>query len=64
MDRTIHKKLTAKHVNGEGHSAYRFDNELVFGHPHDIRILEAAAGELLQPRPQAIATLLQLAKEM
>jgi hypothetical protein len=76
MNKTLHTKLTEKHhynhtpslvyAKGDGISANvsggsgRFMASL----EQEVKILQEAAKDLLQPRPQAIAKLLQMAREI
>gem|GEM_PF-1068909 len=65
MDKTLHKKFIEKN-----HSSYAFlqaypaDEAMLCGHTREMNILHAAAQDLMQPRPEAIARLLQLAKSI
>ena len=73
MNKTLHKKLTEKHLtaytptlaspNGDGMQP---GNTTWFktGLGHEMNILKEAAKDLLQPRPEAIARLLKLAKDI
>ena len=73
MDKTLHKKLTEKHlynhmpavayVSGEG-TLFCSSNSLRVGFEQELMMLQEAAKDLLQPRPQAIAKLLQMAREI
>ena len=73
MNKTLHAKLTGKHLTA--------DTAMLFGHGnshtladappffiadlgHEMNLLREAAKDLLQPRPQAISRLLDLAKEL
>ena len=73
MNKTLHKKLTEKHVTAYSPALARLngdsmqtDNTTWFksGLGHEMNILKEAAKELLQPRPEAIARLLKMAKEL
>jgi hypothetical protein len=62
MNKTLHKKLTEKHPCEVPHT---------MGHLHEkgvrsgeMSLLEEAAKDLLQPRPQAIANILKMAREL
>ena len=62
MHKTLHKKFTEKHVYGHTH---------IFSYPDDggmlmqeTEILREAAKDLLQPRPQAVANLLKMARAL
>jgi hypothetical protein len=63
MNKTLHKKLTDKHVFGHTATlAYASGEHLPTVFIHEMKMLKDAAGDLLQPRPEAIARLLELAK--
>ncbi|MCW3123648.1 MAG: hypothetical protein JWQ38_3140 [Flavipsychrobacter sp.] len=65
MDKTLHKKLIEKNHSSYMHlQAFPAEEALLYGHAHEMRILAAAAKDLMQPRPEAIARLLQLAKNI
>jgi hypothetical protein len=73
MNKTLHKKLTAKYLSDYAPILMRQSDEhtqggaptwVNVGLHHEMNILKEAAKELLQPRPQAIANLLKLAKDL
>jgi len=76
MNKTLHRKLTEKHLynhtpswayaNGDSTLTGITDTSgrLMAGIEEDVKILQEAAKDLLQPRPQAIAKLLQMAREI
>jgi esterase/lipase len=73
MNKTLHKKLTEKHFTAysptlAGHNSDSMQNDapssFKMGLSHEMHILREAAKELLQPRPQAIARLLKMAREL
>ena len=65
MHKTLHKKLTEKHL-------YEHTSTVVYANGdcmhtvfmHEMRILQEAAKDLMQPRPEAVARLLKLAKNI
>ena len=73
MNKTLHRKLTEKHQNPytPGVSGFNGDDMLTMvpewyntGYGHEMNILKEAAKDLLQPRPEAIARLLKMAKDI
>ena len=65
MDKTLHKKLTEKNHSSYAYlQAYPADEAMLCGHNREMNILHAASRDLMQPRPEAIARLLQLAKNI
>ena len=76
MNKTLHKKLTEKHLyhhtptlayaKGDGALAEVADRSSRFFESleQEVKILQEAAKDLLQPRPQAIVKLLQMAREI
>ena len=65
MNKTLHSKLTGKHLYDHTPAmAHAGDNDGQYGFAHEMNILRAAAKDLLQPRPQAIANILRLAKNI
>ena len=66
MHKTLHKKLTEKYLFC-GHShiiACPNDDRLLTSSMHDTNLMREVAKDLLQPRPQAIANLLKMAREI
>jgi len=63
MDKTLHKKLTEKHLytNTLG---FADGDDLLVNMREEMRILHLAANDLLQPRPQAIASILEKARAL
>lgn len=73
MNKTLHGKLTEKHQNPYTPtvSDSNGDDRLTIapawfraGFGHEMNILKEAAKDLLQPRPEAIARLLKMAKDI
>jgi hypothetical protein len=73
MNKTLHKKLTEKHLTAyqpillgsDGEDMPFGDNgRYTTGLGHEMNLLKEAAKDLLQPRPEAIARLLKMAKEL
>ena len=73
MNKTLHRKLTEKHQNPYTPTVSGFNGDdrltiapawLNVGLGHEMNILSEAAKDLLQPRPEAIARLLKMAKEI
>lgn len=65
MDKTLHKKLTHKHLYTNNISLSLNDGEdLLDSMRHEMKILHFAAKDLLQPRPEAIASLLERARAL
>ncbi len=63
MDKTLHKKLTEKNYYDHTPTvAYADSDDMLAGFAAEMRILHNAAKDLLQPRPEAVARLLQMAK--
>ncbi len=65
MDKTLHKKLTENqrfaHTQATSHSGGEDFFAIL---RHEKRILDALATDLLQPRPEAIANILKMAKNV
>jgi hypothetical protein len=59
MDKTLHKKITEKHLCDLPVANGLYDNFST-----EIQMLKEAANDLLKPRPQAIANLLKMAKAL
>jgi len=65
MDKTLHKKLTEKHFYSNTSTlAYSDGGDLLSGMKQEMRILHFAAKDLLQPRPEAIASILEKARAL
>jgi hypothetical protein len=65
MDKTLHKKLTEKQLPPTIHSLKQQESGGIFGIlRHEKRILDALAKDILQPRPEAVAKILELAKTL
>jgi hypothetical protein len=64
MDKTLLRKLTANQ-SGNYAPPVKTENEGIFGVlRHEKRILDALAKDLLQPRPEAVSKILELAGKM
>ncbi len=65
MDKTLHKKLTAKQPSTTAPAIPSEEHSGIFGVLRDEkRILDALAKDLLQPRPEAIANIMEMARKM
>ena len=64
MNKTLHSKLTGKHLYEHTPAMAHAAEEGHYGFAHEMNILREAANDLLQPRPQAIANILKLAKNI
>jgi hypothetical protein len=65
MDKTLHKKLTAKHIYGHTDTYTRLSgNDMLAGLAQEMYILRGATSELLQPRPEAVANILKMARSL
>ncbi|MFI5195456.1 MAG: hypothetical protein ACHQD8_00065 [Chitinophagales bacterium] len=73
MNKTLHRKLTEKHQNAYPPilPGFNGDDRLTIapawfsaGYGHEMNMLREAAKDLLQPRPEAIARLLKMAKDI
>jgi hypothetical protein len=63
MDKTLHKKLTKNRIYlHTSHPGYHEDAALFNGFSQEMTLLREAATDLLQPRPQAIASILKSAR--
>lgn len=62
MNKTLHRKLTEKQLPGELQTLSQLRHESA--HMQEMGILREAAKDLLQPRPEAIANLLKMAREL
>lgn len=65
MDKTIHKKLTAKHIDAHAAPAMAHSGgDMLTGLKQEMRILHEAAKEMMQPRQQAVSKLLEMARSI
>ena len=65
MNKTLHKKLTEKHLYEHAQTlVYAKGNVLSARMADEVNLLKEAAQDLLQPRPQAIANILRMAREL
>lgn len=62
MHKTLHKKLTEKHFSTPAQSGYYADKGGSMLQDEDL--VKQIAKDLLQPRPQAVANLLKMAKQI
>jgi len=65
MDKTLHKKLTAKHLykNTPTLAYYNGDDmQTGLSLTHEVNLLREAAKDLMQPRKEAIENILKLAR--
>jgi len=60
MNKTVHKKFTGKHT--EPNRQTQPEGRIIV--QPDMSLLEEAAKDLLQPRPQAIANILKMVREL
>ena len=63
MNKTVHKKLTEKHLTAYQPVLLSHNGGELFA-GMEANILKEAAKELLQPRQEAIARILKLAREL
>jgi len=65
MDKTLHKKLTARSLYAQASSlAHLHEEDILDTVRHEMTLMREAAKELLQPRPEAIAYLLKMSRAM
>ena len=64
MNKTLHKKLTERHVYHTPAMAYASGDDGLASLVYEMGLLQEAARDVLQPRPQAVARILQMAREM
>ena len=65
MNKTLHKKLTATHTYGYTKTVtYPGGDDMLAGLAHEMYMLREAAKDLLQPRPEAVAGILKLARSI
>ena len=62
MDKTLHRKLTEKHLYAYTPAITCNDGEMHMGLVHEVNMLREAAKDLMQPRPEAVANILRMAK--
>ncbi len=63
MDKTLHKKLTEKRLYRDSqHMSYADGGDMLASLRHEMNILHFAAKDLLQPRAEAIAGILEKAR--
>lgn len=65
MNKTLHKKFTENHL-GPHTATFVFarNGDTFAGLGHEMQMLYEASKDLLQPRPQAVADLLKMAKDV
>ena len=65
MIKTVHRKLTEKPYYNHTPALQRMKEEVMFlGFGYEMNMLQHAANDLLQPRPEAIANIMRLSKEL
>ncbi len=64
MNKTIHSKLTVKNSAAHMRSERIASEDFLLVLKQERDIIKALRNEILQPRPQAIANLLKLAREI
>jgi hypothetical protein len=64
MDKTLHKKLTEKHLYANTALGLADSEDMFASMRQEMKILHLAANDLLQPRPQAIASILEQARAL
>jgi hypothetical protein len=65
MDKTLLKKLTEKQSFSYNSSSFSQESGDAFAtFRQEKRIVEALSNDLLQPRPEAIANILEMARKM
>lgn len=66
MNKTLHKKLTENHLYKHTPLLANFngDNTQATGLAHEMNLLRQAANDLMQPRKEAIANILKLARNI
>jgi hypothetical protein len=63
MNKTLHKKLTGKYLYNQA-PAMAFEHGADAHGGMQLNLLKEAAKDLLQPRPEAVAKLLKMAREL
>jgi len=65
MDKTLHRKLTEKLLYAHTPAmAYNDGHRMQIGLVQEVHMLREAAKDLMQPRPEAVANILRLAKNL
>ena len=64
MDKTLHKKLTENTYGRTKTLAAPGGEDMRSGALHEMYLLREAARDLLRPRPEAVANLLRMAREI
>jgi hypothetical protein len=65
MNKTLHKKLTEKYCYEHTPILARVDYEdMPNGFSNEMGMLHHAAKDLLQPRPEAVSRILQMARDL
>ena len=65
MNKTLHRKLTGKHLYDHTPAmTYTGGDDWQLGLAYEVNLLREAAKDLMQPRPEAIANILKLAKSI
>jgi len=64
MNKTLHKKLTEKYFYEHTPSLAHADDDALTGFAGELSLLHKDAQNLMQPRPEAIANILRIAKSL
>ncbi len=65
MQKTLHKKLTEKSFHEYQPAIARLHNDILMnGVMQEMKMLQEAAKDLLQPRKEAVAKLLEMARSL
>ena len=64
MDKTIHTKLTEKQLLCYTPTAFMSGDDMFATFRQERRILDTLSKDLLQPRPEAVANILELARKL
>lgn len=63
MNKTVHKKLTASQ-SSKTQILHYSTGSVPASFSHELKLLQKAAKELLQPRPEAITNLMKMARTL
>ena len=65
MNKTLHQKLTSKHLySNSGVINFQDDENIVSGFRQEMKMILEGTRELLQPRPEAIAQILKMSRSI
>jgi hypothetical protein len=64
MNKTLHKKLTDKHILAQTSAFTRSSEDMLVIARQELSILRDAAKDLLQPRQEAIDYILKMSRDM